>query len=160
MSKFGKSKKVLKNQEVMAGAVVGGKTYSDYEAACMRWARDLAERRGTTRFQICDVKPEEIRNFLEWVKLTHRSETVHQYCAALQKLENMTNERFEKPRRSRENVTDQRGPAYSSQEADRLISGIDERDQRQCHQVIVPITYNSYSMSFAQMSLLKKCPTG
>ena len=77
-------------------SVTGAKTFDDYRNACMRWAEDLAERRGTTKFQICDVKPEEIHNFLERIKLTHRPDTVHQYCAVLQKLENMTMSVLEK----------------------------------------------------------------
>jgi integrase len=132
--KFGQSKEKIKNQGAMAGALTAAKTYDDYRAACMRWAEDLAERRGTKKFQICSVKSEEIKNFLERIALTHRPETVHHYCAALQKLENMTNERFgkvrwkidqfEKPRRKREDVTVQRGPAYTHQEANELINKV------------------------------------
>ncbi len=138
--RFGESKVKIKNQGKMAGALVGAKTYDDYRAACMRWAEDLAERRGTNKFRICDVKADEVRNFLERVLLTHRPETVHQYCAALKKLENMVNERFgkvdwkidefKKPRRSREDVTVQRGPAYTPEESDRLIKRMAEIDPR------------------------------
>lgn len=138
--RFGESKETIKNQGKMAESVAGAKTYDDYRAACMRWAEDLAERRGTKKFQICSVKPEEIKNFLERIALTHRPETVHHYCAALQKLENMTNERFgkviwkidefEKPRRKREDVTVQRGPAYTPREADKLIREIAWVDKR------------------------------
>nr|WP_204617230.1 hypothetical protein [Desulforadius tongensis] len=138
--RFGESKVKIKNQGKLAGALVGAKTYDDYRAACMRWAEDLAERRGTNKFRICDVKPDEVRNFLERVALTHRPETVHQYTAALQKLEHMVNARFgkvnwkikefKKPRRSREDVTVQRGPAYTPEEADRLIKRMAEIDPR------------------------------
>lgn len=138
--RFGESKAMIKNQGKMAKAMAGAKTYDDYRAACMRWAEDLAARRGGSKFQICSVKPEEIKNFLERVAMTHRPETVHQYCAALQKLENMTNEHFgkvrwkieefEKPRRKREDVTAQRGPAYTRHEADRLIREIARVDKR------------------------------
>lgn len=138
--RFGESKEKIKNQGKMAESVAGAKTYDDYRSACMRWAEDLAERRGTKKFQICSVKPEEIKNFLERIALTHRPETVHHYCAALQKLENMTNERFgkvkwkidefEKPRRKREDVTVQRGPAYTPREADKLIREIARVDKR------------------------------
>ncbi|WP_027365095.1 hypothetical protein [Desulfotruncus alcoholivorax] len=138
--RFGESKATIKNQGKMAKAMTGAKTYDDYRAACMRWAEDLAERRGSSKFQICSVKPEEIKNFLERIAMTHRPETVHQYCAALQKLENMTNERFgkvkwkidefEKPRRKREDVTVQRGPAYTTREADQLIKKIGQVDKR------------------------------
>lgn len=124
----------------MAGALVGAKTYDDYRSACMRWAEDLAERRGTNKFRICDVKTDEVRNFLERVALTHRPETVHQYIAGIKKLENMVNERFgrvdwriedfDKPRRSREDVTVQRGPAYTPEEADRLIKRMADVDKR------------------------------
>lgn len=138
--RFCESKVKIKDQGKMAGAITGGKTYVDYRDACMRWAEDLAERRGTTKFKICSVKPEEIKNFLDRVAMTHRPETVHHYCAALQKLENMTNDRFgrvkwkinefEKPRRKREDVTVQRGPAYTIQEADQLIKRITQVDKR------------------------------
>ncbi len=138
--RFGESKTKIKDQGKMAGAIAGGKTYVDYRAACMRWAEDLAERRGSSKFQICSVKPEEIKNFLERVVMTHRPETVHQYCAALQKLENMTNERFgnvkwkidefDKPRRKREDVSVQRGPAYTPQEANQLIKKVAQVDKR------------------------------
>jgi len=57
-----------------------------------------------------------------------------------QKLENMTNERFgkaswridefKKPRRKREDVTTQRGPAYTPREADKLIREIARMDKR------------------------------
>lgn len=56
---------------------------------------------------------------------------MHQYFSALRKLEEMTNKRFgkvsweidqfERPRRRREDVTVQRGPAYTPEEANRLI---------------------------------------
>jgi len=138
--RFGESKEAIKNQGKMAESVAGAKTYDDYRAACMRWAEELVERRGTKKFQICSVKPEEIKNFIERIALTHRPETVHHYCAALQKLENMTNERFgkvkwkidefEKPRRKREDVTVQRGPAYTPREADKLIREIARVDKR------------------------------
>ena len=138
--RFGESKTKLKEQGMMDESLAAAKTYDDYRAACMRWAEDLTSRRGTNKFQICDVKPEEIRNFLERLTLTHRPETVHQYCAALQKLENMTNKRFgkvnwdikefKKPRRRREDVTVQRGPAYTPQEADALIKRITGVDRR------------------------------
>ncbi len=138
--KFGQSKEKIKNQGNMAGSITSAKTYDDYRAACMRWAEDLAERRSNKKFQICSVKPEEVKNFLERVALTHRPETVHQYCAALQKLENMTNERFgkvrwkidefEKPRRKREDITVQRGPAYTYQEANQLIKKVARLDKR------------------------------
>jgi len=138
--RFGESKERIKNQGKMAGAIAGGKTYVDYRAACMRWVEDLAERRGSSKFQICSVKPEEIKNFLERVAMTHRPETVHQYCAALQKLENMTNERFgkvqwkidefEKPRRKRDDVTVQRGPAYTPHEVNQLTKKIARMDKR------------------------------
>lgn len=138
--RFGESKEKIKNQGKMAGAISGGKTYVDYRAACMRWAEDLAKKRGSSKFQICSVKPEEIKNFLERVAMTHRPETVHQYCAALQKLENMTIERFgkvrwkidefEKPRRKRDDVTAQRGPAYTTREADKLTREIARVDKR------------------------------
>ncbi|ACV63252.1 hypothetical protein Dtox_2443 [Desulfofarcimen acetoxidans DSM 771] len=124
----------------MDASVTGSKTFDDYKDVCMRWAKDLAERRGTSKFQICSVKPEEIKNFLDRIAMTHRPDTVHQYCAALQKLENMTNNYFgkvewnindfEKPKRSRENVTEQRGPAYKEHEADRLISEMVRQDKR------------------------------
>jgi len=137
--RFGESKEKIKNQGKMAGAIAGGKTYVDYRNACMRWAEDLAAKRGSSKFQICSVKPEEIKNFLERVAMTHRPETVHQYCAALQKLENMTNERFgkvrwsvdefEKPRRKREDVTVQRGPAYTPRESNKLTREIARVDK-------------------------------
>lgn len=138
--KFGQSKVKIKDQGLLAESLPAAKTYDDYRAACMRWAEELTSRRGTSKFQICDVKPQEIHNFLERVALTHRPETVHQYCAALQKLENMANKRFgkvswniqefSKPRRKREDVTVQRGPAYTPQEADILIKRMAQMDQR------------------------------
>jgi integrase len=137
--RFGESKTKIKEQGMMDESLTAAKTYDDYKAACMRWAEDLASRRGTNKFQICDVKPEEIRNFLQRLTLTHRPETVHQYCAALQKLENMTNKRFgkiswniqvfSKPKRKREDVTVQRGPAYTPQESDVLIKKMAQTDQ-------------------------------
>jgi integrase len=138
--RFGESKVKIKDQGDMGGSIVGGKTFVDYRAACMRWAEDLAERRGGSKFQICSVKPEEIKNFLDRIALAHRPETVHQYCAALQKLENMTNDRFgkvkwnigeyQKPKRKRGDVTVQRGPAYTSLEANRLIRKLTRVDKR------------------------------
>lgn len=138
--RFGESKTKLKEQGMMDESLAAAKTYDDYRAACMRWAEDLVSQRGTNKFQICDVKPDEIRNFLERLTLTHRPETVHQYCAALQKLENITNKRFgkvnwdievfKKPRRRRDDVTVQRGPAYTPQEADALIKRITGVDRR------------------------------
>ncbi|WP_333870965.1 hypothetical protein [Desulforamulus putei] len=128
---FGQKKKELKKAGQLDAAITGAATYDIYRAACMRFAKDLAERRGTTKFQICSVTSEEVRNFLERIKQIRRPETVHQYSSALEKLEKMTNkwfgrvswkiEEFERPRRSREDVTVQRGPAYTPEEADRLI---------------------------------------
>lgn len=74
--RFGESKEKIRNQDKMAGSIAGGKTYVDYRGACMRWAEDLAARRGGNKFQIRSVKPEEIKNFLERVVMTHRPETV------------------------------------------------------------------------------------
>ena len=133
---FGQKKNVLREAGQLEAAVPGSTTYDVYRGACMRFAEDLAERRGTSKFQICSVTPEEIKNFLERLNLTRRPETVHQYASALGKLEEMTNKRFgkvsweidkfERPRRSREDVSIQRGPAYKPEEADRLIQGIRE----------------------------------
>lgn len=127
---FGQKKKALREVGQLEAAVPGSMTYDAYRGACMRFAEDLAERRGTNKFQICSITPEEVRNFLERLNLTRRPETVHQYSSALRKLEEMTNNRFGKvsweidkfkrPRRSREDVTIQRGPAYTSEEADKL----------------------------------------
>lgn len=89
----------------------------------MRFARDLAERRGTEKFQIVSITPKEVQNFLERVKIVYRPETVHQYASALQKLQHMINkkyckkdreinwkiEEFDRPRRTKEDVTVQRG---------------------------------------------------
>ncbi|ACV63468.1 hypothetical protein Dtox_2688 [Desulfofarcimen acetoxidans DSM 771] len=78
MSKrFGKKKSELKVQGKMVASITGAKMFDDYKDACMRWANDLAERRGTNKFQICSVKPDEIKNFLERVAMTHRPDTVH-----------------------------------------------------------------------------------
>ena len=91
---FGKSKKGSESHLISTGS-----TYSTYREACMRWAEDLAQRRGTKKFQITNVKPKEILNFLERVAIIYRPETVHQYAAALQKLEHMMNEKYCKNRK-------------------------------------------------------------
>ena len=137
---FGEKKSKMKDQGRMDSAITGIKTYTEYHDACMRFADDLTERRGTKKFQICSIKKEEVHNFLERIKLIRRPETVHQYAAALQKLENMTNQHFgkvswyidevEKPKRVRNDVTIQRGPAYTKDEADILISGLRKADPR------------------------------
>lgn len=128
---FGQKKKALREVGQLDAAIPGSMTYDIYRGACMRFAEDLAEKRGTNKFQICSITPEEVRNFLERLKLTRRPETVHQYSSALSKLEDMTNKRFgkvsweidklDRPRRSREDVTKQRGPAYTPEEANKLI---------------------------------------
>lgn len=74
---FGQKKKILREAGQLEAAVPGATTYDLYRAACMRFAEDLAERRGTTKFQICSVTSEEVKNFLERIKLTRRPETVH-----------------------------------------------------------------------------------
>lgn len=127
---FGQKKKALREVGQLEASVPGSMTYDVYRGACMRFAEDLAERRGINKFQICSITPEEVQNFLERLNLTRRPETVHQYSSALRKLEEMTNKRFgkvsweidkfERPLRSREDVTIQRGPAYTPEEADIL----------------------------------------
>ena len=110
--------------------ITSATTFNVYRDACMRFAKDLAERRGTKKFQIVSITPKEVQNFLERVKIVYRPETAHQYASALQKLQHMVNkkyckkgreinwkiEEFNRPRRTREDVTVQRGPAYTEEE--------------------------------------------
>ena len=84
---FGEKKSNLRDQGKMGGAITGTKTYIEYHDSCMRFVNDLADKRGTRKFQICSIKKEEVNNFLERLKLIRRPETAHQYAAALQKLE-------------------------------------------------------------------------
>lgn len=136
--RFGEKKKKLRKSGELESALTSCTTHDTYRKACMRFARDLAERRGSSKFQLCSIRKEEVHNFLERMKLARRPETVHQYASALRKLEELACahfgriswhiEEFERPRRRRTDVTPQRGPAYTPEEADQLISIIRQRD--------------------------------
>ncbi|MCL0049669.1 hypothetical protein M1N04_01040 [Peptococcaceae bacterium] len=124
--------------------ITSAATFNIYRDACMRFAKDLAERRGTKKFQIVSITPKEVQNFLERIKIVYRPETAHQYASALQKLQHMINKKyckkgreidwkikeFNRPRRTREDVTVQRGPAYTEKEADVLIREMAKIDKK------------------------------
>ena len=124
--------------------ITSATTFSVYRDACMRFAKDLAERRGTKKFQIVSITSKEVQNFLERIKVVYRPETAHQYASALQKLQHMVNkkyckkgreinwkiEEFDRPRRTKEDVTVQRGPAYTEEEADILVKEMAKIDKK------------------------------
>jgi len=146
--------------EVRQVSIYNMNTFEKVWSVGMSFARWLSEQRGTPVFRMVDVKSGDVDGYMRHRKKLYdegkvTASTLQADVAALKKLEAMVNQRYGKvewniptergarrlkwdlPKRERSKNTVQRGPAYTREQGDRLVLGVERRCGKKVAEALV-----------------------